>query len=450
MRTVTCGLRRALIGAVIALPAILTTSGTHAQAVLENVIVETYYISDAQDATDTIGTPGGLMAGARTFRVYLDLCDSCTLRAVYGDTNHVLSIASTDLLFNHNDRGRVFGHELNNSALDEGTTALDSWLSLRAASNQKLGILKADDTDGSIVGGTNNDGGSAQVSGGLLVNADPDAGAPLTTADGLTALTSGTITPPNFNVAGDDPSAAFFDSTLVNAFVSNDFRMGCSTPGVQGPTADNRVLVAQMTTAGELSFKLNIEVERNGTLLKLVSTDSVLLPDETANGLLVYPPQCGCMDPNFLEYDPNAGCDDGSCQTIIVFGCLDTNACNYDALANFNVQQLCCYGPDSCNGLDVSIVCPDVGIDDDAMGTVITAYPNPADEALHLSGHGLSSGAHSLRVLDATGRPVVAPVSTLSAGVLRVDLTALRPGAYLVVLQDAERIRTIPFIRAVQ
>jgi hypothetical protein len=89
-----------------------------------------------------------------------------------------------------------------------------------------------------------------------------------------------------------------------------------------------------------------------------------------------------------------------------------------------------------------------VGIDDDALSTVITAYPNPADEALHLSGHGLSSGAHSLRVLDATGRPVVAPVSNLSAGTLRIDLSALPPGAYLAVLQDTERVRTIPFIRS--
>lgn len=450
MRTVSCGLRRALIHAAFALPASLATSGTRAQAVLENVIVETYYITDTQDATDVIGTPGGIPVGSRTYRVYLDLCDSCALRAVYGDTNHVLSIASTDLLFNHNDRGRTFGHEVNNSALDEGTTALDSWLSLRAASNQKLGILKADDTDGSIVGGTNNDGGSAQVAGGLLVNADPGAGVPLTTADGLTTLTTGTITPPNFNVAGDDPSSAFFDSTLVSAFVSNDFRMGCSTPGVQGPTAANRVLVAQVTTAGELSFKLNIEVERNGTLLKLVATDSVLLPDETANGLLVYPPQCGCMDPNFLEYDPNAGCDDGSCQTIIVFGCLDTNACNYDPLANFNVQQLCCYGPDSCNGLDVSIVCPDVSVGEAPEDEHLTLHPNPAEETLFITSAELRDRTATVQVLDATGRTFSVPKGTWSAGTLRLDLTGLPPGLYLAVVSTADRRWTMPFIRAVR
>ena len=35
-----------------------------AQGDLENVIVETYYISDANDATDTIG--GGVVVGSRT------------------------------------------------------------------------------------------------------------------------------------------------------------------------------------------------------------------------------------------------------------------------------------------------------------------------------------------------------------------------------------------------
>ena len=108
----------------------LFRSEPFAQSDLEDVIVETYYISDANDATDTIG--GGVPVGSRTYRVYLDLCTDCALRSVYGDINHALLIQSTAPIFNHNDRGKTFGHELSNSALDEGTVALDSYLSLGA------------------------------------------------------------------------------------------------------------------------------------------------------------------------------------------------------------------------------------------------------------------------------------------------------------------------------
>ena len=42
----------------------------------------------------------------------------------------------------------------------------------------------------------------------------------------------------------------------------------------------------------------------------------------------------GCTDPNFLEFDPYAATDDGSCTTAIVYGCVYDAASNYSALAN--------------------------------------------------------------------------------------------------------------------
>ena len=41
----------------------------------------------------------------------------------------------------------------------------------------------------------------------------------------------------------------------------------------------------------------------------------------------------GCTNPNSINYDPNAVCDDGSCIAII-YGCTDSNACNYLSSAN--------------------------------------------------------------------------------------------------------------------
>ncbi len=404
-----------------------------AQEPLENVIVEVYYVSDANDATDTNG--GGLAEGSITYRVYLDLGPGCGLRALYGDANHVLSIASTAPFFNHADRGRTFGHQLNNGALGEGTVALDSYLSLGRGSAQRLGILKADDPNGSLVGGSNNDGGSASVPGGLLVNAAPEAGVPLTVSDGLVPLGGQPSVPPSFLASGDDLDGVFKDATAQSAFASNACRISSSTPGASGPTADNRVLVAQLTTAGELSFLLNVEIERpDGVVVKYVATADSLLPDETLSGLLVYPPDCGCMDPNFLEYDPTAGCDDGSCATPIIFGCLDPEACNYSTTANFNVPQLCCYGINDCNGLDPYLVCPTIGIEEHPAAGLVVA-PNPTHGPLHITGAVVLGPSLRIDVMDATGRWLRRQdARPLLDGLLEVDLADLADGAYAIVL----------------
>ena len=42
----------------------------------------------------------------------------------------------------------------------------------------------------------------------------------------------------------------------------------------------------------------------------------------------------GCTDPAFLEYDPYATADDGSCSNVLVPGCMYQNATNYNPLAN--------------------------------------------------------------------------------------------------------------------
>tara|TARA_R100000995_G_scaffold84086_1_gene61713 strand:+ start:1669 stop:4170 length:2502 start_codon:yes stop_codon:yes gene_type:complete len=49
------------------------------------------------------------------------------------------------------------------------------------------------------------------------------------------------------------------------------------------------------------------------------------------------PPVIGCMDWNYLEYNPLAVIDDGSCLTPVVWGCTDSTAFNYVDSANTDV-----------------------------------------------------------------------------------------------------------------
>ena len=46
------------------------------------------------------------------------------------------------------------------------------------------------------------------------------------------------------------------------------------------------------------------------------------------------PPIPGCMDENYLEFDPAATASDSSCATLKILGCMDSTMFNYDSTAN--------------------------------------------------------------------------------------------------------------------
>ena len=46
------------------------------------------------------------------------------------------------------------------------------------------------------------------------------------------------------------------------------------------------------------------------------------------------PPVMGCMDPAYVEFNHLADTDDGSCNTLKIFGCTDNSMYNWDPLAN--------------------------------------------------------------------------------------------------------------------
>ena len=354
----------------------------NASAQLEKVILEKYYVSDANDSTDIDG--GGVPVGSTTYRIYLDLKPGTVLKRIYGDENHPFSISSSEVFFNNILDGETFGKDFIKGRYFENTVALDTWLTLGQTAKQGTkyyyGILKDQDTDGSFVGGTNNDGGSAVVATGLLINEDTTSfGRPLTEADGMDTLNSAPNSWLNSGIldllSGDD-STMFGRLVPQSGFESNNFHLSCS--GVSGTVADsNQVIIAQLTTLGELTFNINITVEEmvNGilTLVNYVSSDTLLGDNEKYNPYLSYPYSCGCDDPDFLEYSSSFVCYlEGSCQTPVKIGCMDTLACNYDPAVNINVEELCCY-PGFCAGRNIEEVCPSLmGNDFD-----VNLYPNP-------------------------------------------------------------------------
>jgi len=358
-------------------------------AQLDKVFVETYYISDDNDATDTFG--GGIAPSTTTYRIYLDLFPGTRLKAIYGDTEHPFNIQSTLPFFNHATDGQTFGYNFIRARYEEGTVALDTWLTLGQTARQGpitfYGIPKNQDTDGSFIGGVNNDGGSEAVTSGLLINNSSDLGIPLTDADGMDTLA---LSPTGwFNngvldfVTGND-TTIFGSLESQTSFFSTNFIL--SNSGVKGVDPDsNQVIIAQLTTAGELSFLLNIEVEfeQNGETIsrRYTGTNIINSSTEEFNPYLSYPYTCGCNNVNYLEYDPAVIClEEGSCITPVILGCTDSLACNFNPAANVAQNSLCCY-PGWCNDRNIEEVCPQLKGD----SFDISIYPNPADNTLNLN-----------------------------------------------------------------
>ncbi|MEP7170919.1 MAG: hypothetical protein ABI855_16240, partial [Bacteroidota bacterium] len=214
------------------------------KAQIENVIVETYYVSDSLDATDTIG--GYLAPGSKTYRIYVDLAPGCKIRKIFGDTTHALRFSSTGIFFNHVDRGELYGSDMYISHLDEGTVALDTYITLgqttKNATSTYYGILKPQDPDTSIIGGVHNDGGSDTIPDGLISNQDAAAGIPVTLKDGMVVFGN----PPS-NQGGDGLDSTIFGPLNVDSeLVTNNAYYLCS--GATGAdTISNQVLVAQLT-----------------------------------------------------------------------------------------------------------------------------------------------------------------------------------------------------------
>jgi hypothetical protein len=398
-------------------------------AQVENVIVETYYVTDANDEADTIG--GGIEIGTTTYRVYIDLKEGSRLKKIYGDQYHPIVFKSTKKFFNNKVDGQSFGYLFNKNRLDENTVALDTWLTLGQISNSNLklnGILKSDDRDGQLIAGSNNDEG-------LLINNNSQIGIPLTQADGIDTINyapSGMYNYGILNALNSSDSTIFGSLIDTNQFVSYD--AGIQNSGTIGIIRNkNQILIGQFSTKGEFSFEINVEVEEpdgiNTKIVKYVARKDTLFEDEKLSPFLRYPFLCGCTNANFIEYDDIYACEFiDSCKTPIILGCMDTSACNYDPKANFNVQSLCCY-PGYCNDRNLEIVCPEITSD----FLKFFLFPNPAKDNIILNLWLLEPSEVSVSIENIFG---VVAISDKNLGQLigntnqTIDISSLESGVY--------------------
>ena len=130
---------------------------------------------------------------------------------------------------------------------------------------------------------------------------------------------------PGFNIVVDDATGGAWYSTFPGLDAADSH---AAFAGV-----DNRVLVAQITTAGDITGQFQVQVFVNGDQA-----------DEFRDVLpICLTGECGgCTDESASNYDADALYDDDSCEYAIQ-GCTDVTACNFDEEATEDDGT--CVGP---------------------------------------------------------------------------------------------------------
>jgi len=227
---------------------LLSVLFTRAQNGLENIIVEKYYISNANDTANSI-IGGTLPIGSITYRIYANMLPGYKFQAAFGIPDHMLKIATTTTFFNNEYKGRNSGNVIPYINLKENTVMLDSWLSTGAASEGTVGVPKEDDDTTSTIVHEQK----------FLLNDNKEAGIPLKTRDGMRIVGVGK-TPKMTYFGIDNDLRPFHNRSLDSSFTTTNGSWAC-LGGAAGPDSlSNKVLIAQITTDGVFSFELNIQI----------------------------------------------------------------------------------------------------------------------------------------------------------------------------------------------
>lgn len=441
---------------------LLVNALIYAQNGLECIVVEKYYVSNANDTT--VNDVGGVLpVGSVTYRLYADMLPGYTFQAAYGvdaaptgapgtisSGDHELRIQTSTLFFNNQDRGAT-SPVFTKLRCADNTVMLDSWLSVGAACVGNYGILKtADDGVANVANGD-----------GVLQNNDAAAGIPLTVQDGLIAGTPGTVT-----LVGIEDSILVFDNqndgTNGPLFTTYNGSWAC-LGGCKGPdTVDNKVLIAQITTDGILTFELNIQIGTpSGGIQRFVARNPVgneiMLPcliDTLGLPTLPAPTVSITSPSNGANYNVNdvvniaadAIALSGTITQVEFFvdgtsiGIDNTSPYTATWTATLGAHNLTATATDSNNGQATSSVVTinglTVGISElNATAPLVKVFPSPTKDLFQLQITNAKQNSNcSYSIEDVTGNRLVQKNLNIALGdyAERVNIAGFANGIYFV------------------
>jgi hypothetical protein len=218
---------------------------TFSQDGLKGIIVEKYYVSSKEDSKSPEFS-GGLEKGSTTYRIYVDLKPGYTFQVAYGSPDHELFFKSKKPFYNHIEHGSECPDRIPLRTYKKNICRLDSWLSVGAAGENQLAVLKSEDDTIQVF----------PTEGNFLKNKTKEMGRPLTEVDGMVDRTD--LTYPTFFQI-DDVIKALGSTTNTNFIRIYNGAWAAMGKGTQGlDSLHNRVLIAQLTTKGKLTYKLNL------------------------------------------------------------------------------------------------------------------------------------------------------------------------------------------------
>ncbi|HKL39868.1 MAG TPA: hypothetical protein VJ894_04270 [Cryomorphaceae bacterium] len=219
---------------------------------LEKVFIETYYIANSDDGQSE--NSRGLKEGMKTVRIWVDMIEGYRLLSVYGAPGHPLIIETSTNFFNDTVYGKIEAPDIDPRHLGTSSLLLDSYIAISGANRSGIAVLKSDDTDGSVVTPNVTDSDPVLIEREALMNENSEAGIPLRDVDGIM---TGTV--PALVVFGHDFNA--FGNSLEQSKVEVDNGAWAVFKGLKGPFPEkNYLLIAQITTDGELSYELNLQL----------------------------------------------------------------------------------------------------------------------------------------------------------------------------------------------
>ncbi len=223
-----------LAGSLCAFPVLC-----NAQAI-DSVFIEVFNVRESAIA----GEPDLV-----TYRIFVDLAEGFELQMVYGDDHHSMRIETTTEFYNSLTHLVKYADRIDPAWLSDPNDALDSWLTMGAIGDRYMGVPKSLDSDGSIL-----DCPPPSI-------ADPTLGSgPLRSRDPLCPV-DGMIEVPEVKEVINFKHEPGYLGKYRGGLVETSDGAWAVLGGVKGVTDRNIILIAQVSTTGSLSFKLNLQVE---------------------------------------------------------------------------------------------------------------------------------------------------------------------------------------------
>jgi hypothetical protein len=243
---------------------ILPFSTILAQEGLKEVFVEKFYTLNKADQQKSNLT-GVKEKGLVTYRIYVLLDSGYTLQAIYGAPSHVLYIKSTTNFYNHPGIGSTFPNRIPDKSLKKNLSYLDSWLSIGACSETFFAVPLRYQSSPLPV--------TLEWDKNYYLNSKGrDSKLTFRDAPGMYYIDSLPV-PTMYQI--DEQLKGLNMESNTSAFVIKNGAWACMGKGSAAPAKlPNAILIAQITTAGKLSYQLNLQIGTpSGKSIRYVAND---------------------------------------------------------------------------------------------------------------------------------------------------------------------------------